>query len=158
MKAWTTVEASFIREHAALGARKIARRLGRSETSVRSAACRFGVSLRTPGQRRGALLGAPRGAVLRGLRAELLGEPERHLCLCPDCGYREQVRSLGRCRTCHLRHLTSAHMQAVLLREKELEEQEEAELEAKRELLMWRQRSCRLGATTPREGVASRAL
>jgi len=87
--------------------------------AVRSTASRHGISLRTPGQRGGLLLGQPRGyrlpreqreALLSGLSYDrlltaytdfMLGKGE----LCPACGKRPISTRDGFCTVCHTRRL-----------------------------------------------------
>jgi len=145
---WTTAELKILRTHARLGADEVAERLGRGRRSVEAAASRFGVSLRRRGERRGSVLGQPRGVSLRrdlrdGLlqhgdliakRLQLDADAE----LCPACGLRPaRVLRTGFCRTCHLQRLA------------ELQREARAEHEAQRELWVERQRRHRARQGVP---------
>ena len=135
---WTTGDIAFLRANAALGAAELARLMERSRQSVKDAAHRHGISLRRRGERRGTLLGQPRGLRL----AELLPradretaalalareELDREAALCPECGHRPvRVRKTGLCLACHRRRLADAHREAL------------SEIEAGRELWQARQ-------------------
>ncbi len=140
MKPWTTTEIGILRENASLGATALAALLHRSEASVRRAAERHRISLRRPGERRGSVLGQPRGVSLkRQMRDDILcgmvdaavlaerlrldAEAE----LCPACGVRPvRVTTTGLCRACHLSRLADLHREAL------------AEISAQKEL--WRER------------------
>jgi len=112
-----------MREHAHEGAAAVADLLGRSVKSVRRAAERQRISLRTRGVRCGLVLGQPKGVSLPAalhddmasgrVSPEAIAERIRLLAdgqLCPCCGKRPvQVRSTGWCRVCHLERLTEAH-------------------------------------------------
>lgn len=131
-KPWTVRELEELRRLAPLGAAAAALALGRSVSSVELAAHRHRISLRRAGERRGSILGQPRGlraeGELRRLRegvlsgaldpaeveargaAVLLGAD-----LCPACAARPpEVASTGFCRPCHLRALAhgAAHVRA----------------------------------------------
>jgi hypothetical protein len=81
------------------------------------------ISLRTSGQRRGLVLGQPRGLSLkRALRRDVVsGTIDADVLaqrmaldglgpLCPACGKRPvRVASSGFCRVCHLERLAAAH-------------------------------------------------
>jgi len=147
---WTTGEIKVLRENAQLGASELARRLGRSRRSVRSAAERVGISLRPPGVRTGTLMGQPHGMSLRrDMREALLACPhlleerarmDRDAELCPSCARRTiNVPATGLCRPCHMRHLADAHREAL------------AELHAGRELWAERQRLHRAREAAPGE-------
>jgi hypothetical protein len=138
---WTTAEIKLLRANSSLGASALAAMLGRTPASVRRAAVRYRISLRASGERRGLVLGQPRGVSLkRDLRADLARDRRlaelvaRNLSLpldadlCPACARRPiTVHSTGLCSVCHLRKLADAHRDAV------------AEIEARRELLAARQ-------------------
>ena len=140
MKAWTTVEIALLRENASLGVTRLASLLQRSEPSILRAAHRHRVSLRTPGERRGSVLGQPRGISLKrriredivsgAVDATVLAERMRldaEAELCPCCGIRPvRVPSTGMCRACHLSRLADLHREAL------------AECAAQQEL--WRER------------------
>ena len=125
---WSTIEIVHLRACAALGLEAAAVELGRSTASVRGAACRFRVSLRRPGCRRGAVLGQPRGVSLKkAMRDDLVSgriDPavleerarlDADAPLCPLCGIRPQRRGdpMGWCTPCHLERLADAHRQAL---------------------------------------------
>jgi len=125
MRPWTSVELKALREHGSLGAAALAAELGRTVSAVKCAANRYGVSLRRPRERRGCLLGQPRGVRLAELlpheddphvralviaRAALDHEAE----LCPSCGTRPiRVPRSGLCWPCHHRRLAALHREAV---------------------------------------------
>ena len=108
-----------LRRLAHLGARECAQILGRSVWSVKQAAARNRISLRATGERRGLLLGQPRGyrlpreqreALLSGRNYDrllaaytdlMLGKGE----LCPACGKRPISTRDGFCAVCHARRL-----------------------------------------------------
>lgn len=147
---WTSSELSQLRRDAHLGADALAALLERSPRAIRSAAQRHRISLRRKGERRGLLLGQPRGIaweelrtlgaslqLLRAIRAEALagaldlGELDRTVRrlarainaeLCPLCSQRPQETGTGLCRPCHLRQLAEAHraVSAERLAEREL--------------------------------------
>jgi hypothetical protein len=134
-----------MREHAKLGAVEVARLLGRSVSSVRRMASRQRISLRSEGERRGLVLGQPRGVSLaeqlRGdvvsgrIDAEIMA---RRMALqqdaetCPCCGRRPiEVRSTGFCVKCHRDRLSAAHLDEV------------EKLDAQRALWSSRQALCR---------------
>ena len=124
---WTSLEIAHLRTNASLGAAELAGQLGRSVSSVRSAAHRHGISLRTPGSRRGTVLGQPRGVRLSGaLREDLVGGTvdatliaermriDAEGSLCPSCGRRPQrVSRSGKCRICHLEDLRAHHLECI---------------------------------------------
>ena len=124
-KEWTTGELASLREHACLGAREVAARLGRSVGSVKAAAYRHRISLRRSGSRRGLILGQPRGVSLRaevrnelvcGRRDELIERRARldaEAQLCPACGIRPQRTNAGFCLACTLERQT-AHYEELL--------------------------------------------
>jgi hypothetical protein len=144
-KPWTTTELRLLRASGELGARAAARLLGRSVWSVKQAAYRSRISLRSRGCRRGSVLGQPRGVSLRAdLREDLLNSKAtaeavaRRLvlwdeaALCPSCARRRvEVKITGLCGVCHTRRLTEAHLA-------ELEK-----LDAQRALWTSRQALCR---------------
>jgi hypothetical protein len=159
---WTSKELARLRAAAHLGAAGAAEALSRPPESVRQAAKRHRISLRQPGERRGLLLGQPRGVslleardaashatALRAVREEVLAgrlDPanleraarrryllERGVPLCPGCARNPQEnRASGLCVPCHLRHLADGHRS----------EGDEAQ-EAQRELWRERQRKVR---------------
>ncbi len=160
---WTTRELAELRRLASRGARAVAEALGRSVCSVQLQAHRQRISLRPPGERRGTLLGQPRGVSLRSSRAAeayaraLLEVRERVLrgevdpadldlevrraarilrgdLLCPGCSRAPQETVHGLCRECHVRELARAY------REGGVERRREAQREWDRE----RQRAKRL--------------
>lgn len=133
---WHSTEVVFLRQNAHLGVGALAGLLGRSVRSVKQAAYRHRISLRPPGERRGTVLGQPRGTSfldaraagarvqrLRVLReAALAGivDPvalERRVRLlvdgaplCPGCAMDPiEVETTGLCRACHLDALAEAH-------------------------------------------------
>jgi len=130
---WTTREIDKLRRLAPLGAAEISGMMGRTERSVRQMAHRMRISLRMPGQRRGLLLGQPRGvsfveAVVRhpdleGIReAVFAGDADIERMdrrvqltangapLCPSCARRPQeIERTGLCEDCHTRELAHAH-------------------------------------------------
>lgn len=130
---WTSKELGELRRLAPLGAETAAAVLERSMRSVKMQAHRLRISLRTEGERRGTLLGQPRGVsvladarrarqlkqlredVLAGRvdvaraerrgRAILLGRTD-----CPSCSLRPiEVVSTGFCEDCHLEALALGH-------------------------------------------------
>ncbi|HXF73984.1 MAG TPA: hypothetical protein VNO79_15415 [Actinomycetota bacterium] len=129
---WTLRELEELRRLAHLGAVGAAAVLRRSVPAVRAAAWRHRISLRRPGERRGLVLGQPRGVrtegELRRLREQVLSgeldpaEVEARGAavllgadLCPACASRPpEVASTGLCRPCHLRALAHgvAHVRA----------------------------------------------
>lgn len=126
-----------MRENAHLGARHLAALLGRSEASVRSQAARLRVSIRRQGERRGLILGQPRGDSWSGHDVEQLraavtaglldaGAVEAALArivagevpqLCPRCAKRVADHRSGVCKVCHLDALTDAHRDAIAVKE-----------------------------------------
>jgi hypothetical protein len=134
-----------MREHARLGAVEVARRLGRSVSSVRSMAKRQRISLRSSGERRGLILGQPRGtSVSEQLRSDVVsGRVDAELLArrmalvqaaetCPCCGRRPiEVHTTGFCLVCHKDRLSSAHLDEV------------EKLDAQRALWSSRQALCR---------------
>lgn len=129
---WTTAEIATLRRLAPLGAQAVSQELTRPVWSVRKQAQRLRISLRRDGERRGLILGQPRGSkaypiqrlrFLRQLRTDILagrvdvarmerrvraitrGEP-----LCPECARRPvEVEQTGLCEDCHLDRLAWAH-------------------------------------------------
>ncbi|MGH2663665.1 MAG: hypothetical protein ACRDH8_12865 [Actinomycetota bacterium] len=140
---------------APLGVEAAAEVLERSVAAVKMQAHRQRISLRGEGERRGLILGQPRGtrlrehakqvAALRALREDVLAgrvdvaRIERRVKLavagaplCPACVKRPQeVESTGLCEVCHLRHLAEGHRL------------EQEDVEARRELDRERQRKHR---------------
>lgn len=134
---WTLAEVAKLRENAHLGARQVAVLLGRSECSVRSQAARLRVSIRRQGERRGLILGQPRGdswtghdidelrsAVTSGLLDPNVVEAALARivagevpALCPRCVQREADHRSGVCKVCHLNALTHAHRDAIAVKE-----------------------------------------
>ena len=144
---WTTKELDYMRRHGALGADAIAAELGRSKSSVIATANRFRISLRTPGERRGYVLGQPRGVSLQGdLReAALDGRvPESAIAarrelnrpeVCPACGTRDVNHSSGFCIACWRHELAKRHRREL--------ERLRAEHESQKELWTARQQLSR---------------
>lgn len=139
---WTSAELKRLREGAAGGARELAAELGRSVTSVTSAAYRHRISLRAAGERRGSVLGQPRGVSLQpelrhgalagrvpesaiAARRELNAGP-----LCPACASREATHHSGYCLSCWHRELARRHHEEL--------ERIHAEDEARK--LLWQER------------------
>lgn len=139
---WTGDELQILRKLAGQGAAAIAQELQRSPRAVRRQAHRMRISLRPPGERRGRILGLPRGAVaarqvsariaaLRTVRREILAgrlDPahiERRARLlmlgreiCPSCGIRPiEVRSIGFCSECQVQALGEVAASHVRSRE-----------------------------------------
>lgn len=125
---WTTRDIAFLRANAGLGVDELARLTGRSRQAVKAAAHRSGISLRRPGERRGLLLGQPRGLRL----GELLPAADRETAalvlarqridegaeLCPSCCVRPvRVKSTGLCIPCHKRRLAEVHRELLAERE-----------------------------------------
>lgn len=121
---WTSTEVQEMRRMAPLGAEAVAEVLERSVRSVRQQAHRLRISLRRTGERRGMILGQPRGrtldpalreAVIAGVadpaRAESLGIAKvLGRSDCPACGTRPaEVASSGFCQRCHLEALALGH-------------------------------------------------
>ena len=127
MKTWTTADLAVLREHAHLGAEEVARLLDVSVSCVRSAAHRHRISLRRHGERRGSVLGQPRGVSLpRAVRDDLAsGRVDAQLLadrmaaaaeaeICPCCGHRPvRVRSSGYCVPCHRETLIAHHVELL---------------------------------------------
>ncbi len=123
-RSWTSLELRAMREHAHLGIEAVALLLGRSATSVRLQSARFRISLRTEGERRGLVLGQPRGqAILPRIRGDIMDGTvsdeaiaarmalSRDAALCPVCARRPiEVASSGWCLPCHRERLVSAHL------------------------------------------------
>lgn len=121
---WTTKELLALRESGHLGAAAVARLLGRSVTSVEKMAARQRISLRSDGERRGSVLGQPRGVsiipeirenVVSGrISDEAIAERMRlheDASTCPCCGRRPiEVSSTGFCGVCHKNRLIEAHL------------------------------------------------
>lgn len=112
-----------MREHGHLGIAQVSELLGRSESSVRAAAHRHGISLRRPGTLCGLVVGQNRAVSLRraaptsGPAALRFAEATaRRLqlvetaALCPCCGKRSASPHLGSgwCETCHKTNLADA--------------------------------------------------
>ena len=139
---WTSGEIQRLRNLASLGAGPVAEELGRSIQSVRAAANRHRISLRPEGERRGTVLGQPRGVSLKAARtaeaslqaiedvraaiANGLVDPgdleravrrRRRLLLgeplCPGCGRNPIERETGLCDDCHWRGMADAHRLGV---------------------------------------------
>lgn len=135
-KPWTSGDVQKLRNNAHLGANACALILGRTIKSVKHKASRERISLRTPGERRGMLLGQPKSqrwmdqtgispVRLKEIREQAIageidmGELERrivdrvqrpHRQLCPWCGTRPVEKSTtGLCVSCHMRELARAH-------------------------------------------------
>ncbi len=130
---WTSKELGELRRLAPLGAETIAELLERSVWSVRKQAQRIRISLRPEGERRGTVLGQPRGVSmladarrtrqLRQLREDVLAgrvdvaraeRRGRAIALgrtdCPSCSVRPiEVESTGFCEDCHLEALALGH-------------------------------------------------
>ncbi|HXF73769.1 MAG TPA: hypothetical protein VNO79_14305 [Actinomycetota bacterium] len=140
----------------------MAEALGRSVRAVQQQAHRQRISLRPPGERRGTVLGQPRGVSLRDARraeaeARALAEARERVLrgeldpalldlevrrgariargdpLCPSCSRAPQETIRGFCRDCHLRELARAHRERA----------PERALEARREWDRERQRAKR---------------
>jgi len=121
---WTTTELRQLRASRDLGAREVAKLLGRSVSSVKAQASRQGISLRRPGVRRGLVIGQPRSVSLRAdIRCDLVSGAklaeavaarlriDHDAALCPECAYRlVEVSSTGLCRRCHVTRLIAAHL------------------------------------------------
>jgi len=147
-----------MRKHGDLGAVRLAAILGRSVYSVRMAAHRHRISIRTKGSRRGLVLGQPRGvSIARSVRTDLARDRSvseavaRRLTLsgdlelCPCCGVRPvAVRTTGWCRPCHLARLSQAHREEL------------SEIEAQRELWRTRQAAKRARSAFAQEVAACR--
>jgi hypothetical protein len=109
-RSWTTREVVTLRALRVMGAKSLARDLGRTVASVKSKARELGISLRIPGSR---LASASRigdvmrlvanrridmEVVLERMRLDAIGE----LAVCPHCGKRPAVvKRTGLCGTCH---------------------------------------------------------
>lgn len=130
---WTTAEIGVLRAQGRQGAGHLSRLLGRSETAVRDQARRLRISLRREGERRGLVLGQPRGESwttrrdLERIREAMLGrkiDPRQVedtlarlaagdvIPLCPLCAARPVEHRSGVCRVCHLTALAQAHRDA----------------------------------------------
>lgn len=141
-KGWRSSEIVLLRQNAHLGAEAVAHLLGRSVRSVKRKAEKERISLRRVGERRGLLLGQPRGtswvhekvagidsARLAHLRRDAinrevdLGDLEarvrdavlnRHRPTCPWCTKRPIERATtGLCEPCHWRELARAHRDSI---------------------------------------------
>lgn len=132
-KPWSSSELAELRQYGRLGAAELARRLGRSVGSVKSAARHHRISLRRTGERRGLVLGqlrdlglkpAVRDTLMRR-RSDPPDDPDDPLC--PGCGRRPiAVARSGLCRACHMNRLTEVHRETG------------AEIQAQRDL--WREK------------------
>lgn len=138
MREWTSSELAALRANAHLGAVVVAELLGRSLSSVKHQARRQRISLRVPGERRGLVLGQPRGVrwadqAKAGVPAERLTMIREQVLaglvdmgvlearvrdwtsgrprpICPACGQRPIERTTtGTCEVCHWTHLARAH-------------------------------------------------
>lgn len=137
MSQWTSNEISLLKQNAHLGAETVALLLDRSVASVKAAANRYRISLRPPGNKRGIVLGQPRGVrwmeqIKHGISADrlasirqeaLAGEldltaleerirtrGDRSRPTCPSCATRPQEHTAtGLCGVCHMRALAQAH-------------------------------------------------
>ena len=167
-KAWTSKDVAYLRKHAADGVEALAQALGRSPRSLRNMAHKERISLRKSGERRGLLIGQPRGTVWADLRHHGvsalrlmaikdetldgtldLAALERALAeitrghtrmVCPNCGTRYVERNTsGWCAPCHFRMLARLHLDEI------------AKHEAQRELWAARQESSRSRRKTPAE-------
>lgn len=147
-KPWTSSEFAYLKNNAGKGVQEIAQALERTPESVRQMARRHRISLRKTGERRGLLLGQPRGTSWRELRQQGitaerlesikqdvldglidLGELEKQIAeiasgkqreLCPQCAARYIARaSTGLCAPCHLKILARLHQDAVDIRNAE---------------------------------------
>ena len=164
---WSTQEVKALQKHATEGLAAVADALGRSSASVRSAASRHRISLRTT--RAGAVLGQPRGVAVDALpplmqelrQKHLAGDRtleiiEQRVCqdarhgtqVCPACGRRPaRVQASGLCFQCHVGRLVEAH------------EERRSELLAQAELWKAQQRSSRLArALKPDDATVSREV
>lgn len=131
---WTTTELGQLRElaSAGIGLPAIAVLLERSPKSVERQASRHRISLRTPGERRGLIMGEQnrrrldpelREAVFLGVsdpvaaerRSTALGE------LCPGCSLRYVNTRSGLCDVCHLKRLAAGHRDELAVRDSRLE-------------------------------------
>ncbi len=127
---WTRHDDYTLRRLRRRGAERAAQELGRSVAAVRKRAARLGISLRPAGERRGIILGVPRGVggpaiaayrrdvlegradaesvlkLVRGFAAVERGE----VGLCPRCAIRPQHGAgRGFCRVCELYWLAERH-------------------------------------------------
>lgn len=117
----------MLRTHAEQGAQALAQLLGRSVRSVKNAAYRQRISLRPQGERRGLVLGQPRGVGIKAaIRADVIDgrvdaaamarrmQLDADASLCPSCARRPAtVTTTGLCDVCHLDRLTRAHLDEV---------------------------------------------
>ncbi len=141
---WTSKELKILRDGAAAGAKAIAEELGRSKTSVTSAAHYHRISLRTPDERRGTVLGQPRGISLKAelrdgalagrVPADAIAAREAldAAALCPVCCVRDATHRSGYCVPCWHHVLAKRHREEL--------ERLRAEDDAKRALWKARQR------------------
>jgi hypothetical protein len=122
---WTTQELQLLRDHAHEGAEVVAELLDRTVRAVQLRAARERVSLRRPGEARGALLGQPRGVQLSSephlaaLRVSVLAsnggdlgqlpQLRRDARLCPSCGTHYATHSSGFCQPCYMGRLAAAY-------------------------------------------------
>jgi hypothetical protein len=144
-RGWTSDELRIMRENARLGSVAVALLLGRSVACVRQMAYRQRISLRAAGERRGVVLGQPRGqSIASRIREDIVsGRVDAEVLarrmglaaveeVCPCCGRRPvEVRSTGFCLVCHKDRLTQAHLAEV------------EKLDAQRALWSSRQTLCR---------------
>lgn len=117
----------MLKVHANEGARTVAQMLGRSLRSVKAAAHRQRISLRRRGERRGSVLGQPRGVSIQAaIRSDVVDgrvdatalavrmRIDSEAGLCPSCARRPAtVTMTGLCDVCHLDRLTRAHLDEV---------------------------------------------
>lgn len=148
---WTSRELQALRDHAHLGATKVAELLDRSVFSVRKQAKKNRISLRRKGERRGLVLGQPTGVSwqehrLRQIHTDIIDGNVRmedleqrirdymdpDVPMCPGCATRPiRRKATGLCEVCHLHMLARAHRET------------QAEADAQRELWKYRQEASR---------------
>lgn len=138
MSQWTSSEIKILKENASIGIKALTLLLGRSPGSIKAAANRYRISLRPASERRGIILGQPRGVVWMdqvksGISAERLAQIKQEALdgvldlatleervraarsgrskpVCPSCVARPQEHSsTGLCGVCHMRALAQAH-------------------------------------------------
>ncbi len=135
---WTVQELQTLRANAHLGAAAVAAMLDRTVIAVQACARKHRISLRKAGERRGPILGQPKGQhwaaqIRAGVSVERLVAIRQDVLagtvdmatleakareavygkpkpVCPSCGQRPIERSqTGLCEVCHWRELARAH-------------------------------------------------
>lgn len=124
---WTSADVQTLRENGHLGVTTVSLLLGRSSSAVRMQAHAFRISLRRQGERRGLVIGQPRGqAILPRIRGDIVDgrvsdeaiaarmQLIQESTLCPVCCARPiEVPTTGWCLHCHRASLVAAHLQEL---------------------------------------------